>query len=111
MLIASYDMDDFTDVESQLDPGQPPDSGSGVPWGGITALIGVVLVVVFAVQNTESATIDFLWFSGDFPLAIVILVTAVVAALFTLSAAGFSRRRRRKRRAEKAELEELRNQE
>lgn len=104
-------MDEFSDVESQFDTEQPSDSGSGVPWGGITALIGVVLVVVFAVQNTESATIDFLWFSGDFPLAIVILVTAVVSALFTLSAAGFSRRRRRKRRAEKAELEELRNQE
>lgn len=111
MLVASYDMDESTEVESQLDPGEPSDPGSGVPWGGITTLIGIVLIVVFAVQNTESATIDFLWFSGDFPLAIVILVTAVVSALFTLSSAAFSKRRRRKRRAERAELAQLRDEE
>lgn len=103
-------MEEFNDIESQLEPEPARDPGAGIPWGGITVLIGVALIVLFAVQNTESATIEFLWLSAEFPLSIVILVTAVVAALFTVAAGAFSRRRRRKRRAEKRELRELRGE-
>lgn len=103
-------MEEFNDIESQLEPEPYDDPGAGVPWGGITTLIGVALVVLFAVQNTDSTTIDFLWLSGEFPLSIVILVTAVVSALFALSSGALSRRRRRKRRAEKRELRDLRGE-
>lgn len=101
-------MDQFNDVESQLDPEPSPVAGTGVPWGGITTVVGIVLIVLFAVQNTETATIGFLWLTGDFPLSLVILVTALVAALFAITAGAFYRRRRRKRRAEKQALRELR---
>lgn len=103
--------DEFTDVESQLGPEQPADPGAGVPWGGVTTVVGIALIVLFAVQNTESATIEFLWLSGDFPLSLVILVTALASALFATTAGAFYRRRRRRRRAEKMELKELRSQE
>lgn len=103
-------MEEFNDVESQIEPEPYGDPGAGVPWGGITTLIGVALIVLFAVQNTESTTIDFLWLSGDFPLSIVILVTAVASALFALTAGALSKRRRRKRRAEKRELRDLRDE-
>lgn len=98
------------DIEAQLDPEEPADPGAGVPWGGLVVLLGIVLIVVFAVQNTENATIDFLWLSGDFPLAIVILVTAVVAALFTASAGALYRRRRHRRRVERQELQQRRGE-
>lgn len=101
--------EEFTNVEAQLEA-EPQDSGSGIPWGGVTTVLGIALIVLFAVQNTESATVEFLWLSGDFPLSLVILVTALVAALFATTAGALYRRRRRRRRAEKQELKQLRNQ-
>lgn len=103
-------MDEFSDVESQLEPEPSPEPGPGIPWAGLTILIGLALVVVFAVQNTEAATVDFLWFNGEFPLSLVILVTALVSVLFTSTAGALYRRRRRKRRAEKQQLRELRGE-
>jgi len=86
----------------------PPHRGEGIPWGAVVGTSGMVLLVVFAVQNTESVAIEFLWLSGEFPLSIVILVTAVSAGLLTLMSGAFFRRRRRARRAEKQELQHLR---
>lgn len=100
--------EEFTNVEAQLDVEQP--ASGGIPWGGVTTVLGIVLIVLFAVQNTESATVEFLWLSGDFPLSLVILVTALVSALFAATAGAFYRRRRRRRRAEKHELKQLRSQ-
>lgn len=82
--------------------------GAGVPWGGIIIVIGVILLVVFSVQNTQSTSLEFLWLTADFPLAIVILVTAVVAALVAVTAGALYRRSRRRRRAERTALRELR---
>lgn len=104
------DMEDFNDLDSRLEPTDRLDPGAGIPWGGLTTVVGIVLIVLFAVQNTESAAIDFLWLSGRFPLSLVILVTALVTALFTITAGAFYRRRRRKRRAERQELRDLRDE-
>lgn len=99
--------DQIRDVESVLDE-ETPAPGPGVPWGGIAMTIGLILVVVFAVQNTEAVDVDFLWLSGSFPLSIIILTTAVVSGVVALAGAIFFRRRRAKRRAEKAHLKKLR---
>ena len=102
-------MDDIPMVDEQFEGDQTPPPGDGVPWGGILGTFGVVLLVVFAVQNTETASIEFLWLSGEFPLSIVILVTAVSAAVVALLSGAFFRRRRRARKAEKHELRQLRS--
>ena len=93
----------FEEVEEQLPPGE------GLPWGLIIATIGIILLVVFAVQNTETVHVEFLWMGGDFPLSIVILVTAVAAGLLTVASTAFYRRRRRRRREEQEELRRLRD--
>lgn len=110
-------MSDFKDIEGELEPvpepepEQPaPTSSVGIPWGGILATIGLILVVVFAVQNTESTTIDFLWWSGSFPVSMVILVTGVFSALMTVVGGAFYRRSRMRRRAERQELRQLRGE-
>lgn len=103
------EMEEFKDVDAQLEDEPRPEGGAGIPWGGLTTLAGIALIVLFAVQNTESAAIDFLWLSGEFPLSLVILVTALVAVLFATTAGAFYRRRRRRRRAEKQELRKLRS--
>ncbi len=101
-------MDEIHEIEEQLEPPRPEEPSVGLPWGGIIATIGLILVVVFAVQNTETVAVEFLWMSGDFPLSIVILVTAVASAIFATFGGVFYRRRRRRRLAEKFELRQLR---
>lgn len=101
-------MDEFNDIESQLETERPADGSAGIPWGGLTTVIGIVLIVLFAVQNTATVNVGFLWLTGDFPLSLVILVTALVSALFAITAGALYRRKRRRRRAEKSELRQLR---
>ena len=86
------------------------DPAPGIPWGLILVFLGIALIVIFAVQNTDTVTVQFLWMEGRFPLSIVILVTAGVSILLgELLATGY-RRRRRRRMAEKEELRQYREQ-
>lgn len=103
-------MEEFKDVDAQLEVEPRPATGAGIPWGGLTTVVGIALIVLFAVQNTESTSIDFLWLNGEFPLSLVILVTALVSALFAITAGAFYRRRRRRRRADRQELRKLRGE-
>lgn len=102
-------MDDIPTTDDQFETKPEPSPVDGVPWGGIIGTVGVVLLVIFAVQNTETVAIEFLWLSGEFPLSIVILVTALAAGVLAILSAAFLRRRRRARRAEKHELRQLRS--
>jgi uncharacterized integral membrane protein len=98
----------------EIEPGgdgvSPPQraASTGIAWGAILLLLGIALVVVFAVQNTDPVPIRFLWLEGDFSLAIVILVTLGVIVLLTELTGLAYRRNRRQRRAEKEELKRLR---
>lgn len=91
-------------LESQVEPEPATEVSPGLPWGGLITALGLILVVVFAVQNTETVPITFLWISGDFPLSIVILVTAVASAVLTAIGGAFYRRRRQQRRVDREEL-------
>ena len=101
-------MDEIPDTDGQLETPEPEKPPTDLPWGGIVATVGLSLVVVFAVQNTETVAIEFLLMSGTSPLSIVILVSAVASAVFTTLGGVFYRRRRHRRRAEKDELKHLR---
>lgn len=86
----------------------PSPTATGIAWGAILLLLGIALVVVFAVQNTDPVPVTFLWMEGEFSLAIVILVT-VGAMIVLTELIGLSyRRQRRRRRADKEELKRLR---
>lgn len=79
-------------------------------WGlGLALLLGLV-VVLFAVQNTDPVRIRFLGWSWTLPLALVIFVVAMVAALADELFGLVARRRRRRRKALKEELKALRAQ-
>ena len=63
--------------------------------GLILAGIIVAAVAVFLLQNTEEATVTFLFFSREVPVYIVIVISMVLGALLTLIALWLRRRAKR----------------
>lgn len=105
--------------DDSLNPVEPPEetlggppqvthAGSGVAWGAVIVLLGLALVVVFAIQNTDPVPVEFLWLDGEYPLALVILITVAVVVLFVELFGVLYRRRRRTRHSERQELRKFR---
>lgn len=82
---------------------------TGVPWGLGLFLVLSVLLVIFAIQNTQTVTLRFLPWEGRFPLAVVVVAIVVVTVILDEVLGALMRRRRRRRRAERAELDRLRS--
>ena len=66
--------------------------------GAIAAISGAALLVIFMVQNTEDATLEFLFWDFTWPLWLVVLLSATIGALIWL---GIGVIRRHRRRAER----------
>lgn len=101
--------DDAGESEFGEPPAAPPD-GAGVPWGLAAFLLGVVLLVVFVVQNAQSVVLQFLGWEGEYPLSLIIIMVIAISVILDEILGGLLRRRRRRRRAEKEELRRLRSQ-
>lgn len=101
-----FDLDDASDESGVVEV----DPRTGIPWGVIWLFVGAALLVIFAVQNTNEVQVKFLWIEGEFPLSIVILVTATVSILLGELLGVVYRRRRRRRLAERDELHQFRDQ-
>lgn len=79
-----------------------------VPIGLILALALAVLLVFFAIQNTQMVEVNLFSWSWEAPL-ILALIGAFIAAVIVDEALGlWVRRRRRRRREAREELERLR---
>jgi uncharacterized integral membrane protein len=68
--------------------------------GAIASLIGIGLLIVFMIQNTEDVTLDFLFWSFTCPIWLLTLVTALVGAAAWLGLGVLRRHRRRRARRE-----------
>jgi uncharacterized integral membrane protein len=72
---------------AQVPPSRPPPTGvpasrAGRLWVGlISALVLLILMLVFIFQNLHNVKISFFTASGSFPLALALLLAAVVGAL------------------------------
>lgn len=75
-------------------------SRSKVSGGLIASGIGVAVLLVFIVQNTEDVRFDFLFFHFTWPLWLYTIVTAVVGALIWFGLGVIRRHRRRVARRE-----------
>lgn len=84
-------------------------ASSGIPWGLASFLVLVILIAAFAVQNPADTEINFLGWSWQFPLALVIIAVVAVSVVLDEILGAVLRRRRRRRRADKHELRELRS--
>lgn len=76
-------------------PPEPPPEKSRFPWkvagGGLLAL----LLVWFVVQNAHSVKVNFLWWSGAYPM-ILLLAGVAVATILVWETLTLLRRRKRK---------------
>jgi uncharacterized integral membrane protein len=85
------------------DSGTNPTDGSGEGRGGLSGatiggLIGVAVLVVFMLQNTERVTLTLLVWDFVWPVWLVVLLSAAVGAVVWF---GLGVRRRRRRRHER----------
>jgi uncharacterized integral membrane protein len=78
----------------------PAEGRSRLGAGAIAGLAGVGLLLVFVIQNTEDAKIDFLFWSFTWPLWLYTLVIALVGALVWIGLGVIRRHRRRRARRE-----------
>jgi uncharacterized integral membrane protein len=76
------------------------DGGGRLSGGAIATLVGLGLLVVFMVQNTEEVRLDFLVWHFTWPLWLVTLASAVLGALVWFGLGVIRRHRRRKERRE-----------
>lgn len=91
-------------VEQQSAEDPLRQSRTGQFWVGLTGFgVVLVLLIIFIAQNTQSVRVSFLAWSGQAPLAVVLLA-AVAGAILACAIAGTLRilqLRRRVRRAAK----------
>ena len=72
--------------------------GSKLGGGAIATLVGLAVLVIFVVQNTEDVRFDFLFFDFTWPLWLYTIVVALVGALTWFGLGVMRRHRRRKER-------------
>ena len=66
--------------------------------GAIASISGLVLLLIFILQNTDDVKLDFLFWDFTWPLWLLTLVSAVLGALVWF---GFGVMRRHSRRKER----------
>lgn len=94
--VERMDENEFSDIQENLEPVRA--DREGIPWGAAFLLVWAVILIVFAVQNAEDTSVQFLGWTWIMPVAMLVMVTALVTLVLTGLGASFYRRRRRKRR-------------
>jgi uncharacterized integral membrane protein len=82
----------------QQSPGENKPSGGRLSGGAIISIIGVALLVIFMIQNTEKIRLHFLAWHFTMMLWLFTLIAAVVGALVWFGLGVIRRHRRRKAR-------------
>ncbi|HXA33141.1 MAG TPA: lipopolysaccharide assembly protein LapA domain-containing protein [Acidimicrobiales bacterium] len=82
----------------QQSPGENKPSGGRLSGGAIISIIGVALLVIFMIQNTNKIRLHFLVWHFTMMLWLFTLITAVVGALVWFGLGVMRRHRRRKAR-------------
>lgn len=79
-------------------PDSTPSQRRALSGGATASLVGLAVLVIFVVQNTEDVRFDFLVFSFTWPLWLYTVVTAVFGALVWFGLGVLRRHRRRRAR-------------
>jgi uncharacterized integral membrane protein len=79
-------------------PGGDTGEGRRLGGGAIASLVGVGLLLVFMIQNTENVRLNFLVWSFTWPLWFLTLASALLGALVWFGLGVMRRHRRRRER-------------
>lgn len=82
-------------------PSGAPRTRISAAWFGICAAVaGLVVLIVFMLQNTRSVDVHFLWMDGSVPLALALFIAGVATTIVatTIGAARMTQLRRLMRR-------------
>jgi uncharacterized integral membrane protein len=84
------------------EPGRKPRGGIAFPWRLVSALAVFGIIVIFALQNTQSVDVNFLFWDFGIPLIVVITATMVLSVIFGDMIDWWWKRRKKKRKEEAA---------
>lgn len=93
------------DEPSKPLPPRAPRTRISATWFGVcAAVVGLVILIIFMLQNTSSVKVHFLWMEGTLPLALALFIAGVATTIVatTIGAARMAQLRRlvRRRRTE-----------
>jgi uncharacterized integral membrane protein len=94
---APWSWRDMSDLESVAmsnvtEKEHEPEKSGGVlrtrlsaSWTGVVIAAGLlILLILFIAQNTQRSSVNFLWFHGTAPTAVVLLIAAAAGALIVI---------------------------
>lgn len=76
---------DATESEPKALPGESRTRLSGAWTAVVVGLLALVVILVFVLQNQQSAQVSFLWFSGHLPVAVALLFAMILGALIVFA--------------------------
>jgi uncharacterized integral membrane protein len=78
-------MSNVTDEKQEQRPPAGLRTRLSASWTGVVvAACVLVLLIVFIAQNTQRSSVNFLWFHGTAPTAVVLLIAAGAGALVVI---------------------------
>lgn len=96
------------ETDSKTETPAPEYRGVGIMWGAVALVIGLVLLVIVALQNIQDVELQLLWFETEAPLVLIVLVAVAIAVVLEEVIGFIWRHRRRVRLKEREELQRLR---
>jgi uncharacterized integral membrane protein len=82
--------------------------GTGLYWTLIVALVVAMAIIIGIIQNSQGVRLKYLAWTGNLPLAVVLLTTIVLTVALTSLVGVIWRRRRRRLLTDSVELREVR---
>lgn len=102
------DDNETRDVDDRSEPRPTPpqlEERGRFPWAAILVGIWAIALVIFSVQNAEDATIEFLGWSFNMPVALLVIVTALITLVVTGIGFAVYRGKRRREVSRRRKLE------
>lgn len=115
-IVVDSDADSLpTEIEATPAPDVPAAQpavykGSGFRWSFVFGALLVVLMIIVMFQNFQTVNFDFLQWSIDAPLAVIIFGAALIAVIVDELVGFFWRIQRRRQLRTKAELKQLKRE-
>jgi len=77
------------EAPSHREPVKVPRTRTSAVWFGVWAgAFALILLIIFVAQNTGNVRLSFLWFDGQIPLALAMLIAGVCGAFIAMAVAA-----------------------